>query len=134
DDFNTNKKYEIIWMSHVFEHLVEPNIFLEKIKKNMNEDSILFIEVPNCEHPSTLNDSIFLSPHVYHFTSKSIIDLCKKHNFEIITCKIFRPATKIEGIFNKFFRKFYQIFPYYPRIECDVKHGRDLRILLKKKR
>ncbi len=134
DDFTKDEKYEIIWMSHVFEHLVEPDIFLEKIKKNMNEDSILFIEIPNCDHTPTLRDSIFLSPHVYHFTSKSIIDLCKKHNFEIIICKIFRPATKIEGIFNKLFSNLLEIFPYYPRIECGIKQGRDLRIILKIKR
>ena len=132
DSFSKNEEYEIIWMAHVFEHLVEPDVFLEKIKKKMSKDSILFIEVPNCEHKPTLKDSIYLSPHVYHFTSETLIQLCKKHNFEIITYKIFRPATKIEGILNKLFKNIFKIFPYYPRIECGKKKGRDLRILLKK--
>jgi hypothetical protein len=134
DDFTNDEKYEIIWLSHVFEHLAEPDIFLDKIKNKMFEDSVIFIEVPNCEHTPTLKDSIFGSPHVYHFTTKSIRDLCEKHGFEIIACKIFRPATKIEGMLNKLFSNFTEIFPYYPRVECDVKQGRDLRILLKKKK
>ena len=133
DDFTKTDEYEIIWMSHVFEHLSEPDKFLEKIKKNMSKESIFFIEVPNCEHAPTLKDSVFRSPHVFHFTKKTIIKLCKKHDFEIISCKIFRPATKVEGIFNKLFKNITKIFPYYPRIECDVKQGRDLRILLRKK-
>ncbi|PBO85643.1 MAG: hypothetical protein COA77_03445 [Thaumarchaeota archaeon] len=131
DDFTKDEKYEIIWMSHVFEHLAEPDIFLENIKNKISEDGVFFLEVPNCDHSPTLKDSIFGSPHVYHFTSKTIIDLCKKHNFEIITCKIFRPANKIEGILNKLFRNIIKIFPYYPRIECGIKQGRDLRIMLK---
>ena len=133
DDFTKDEKYEIIWMSHVFEHLAEPDIFLEKIKSRISDEGIFFIEVPNCDHESTLKDSIFRSPHVYHFKNKSLIGLCKKHNFEIITCKIFRPATRFEGILNKLFKNIFKVFPYYPRIECDVKQGRDLRILLKKK-
>lgn len=128
DDFDNVEKYEIIWMSHVFEHLSEPEIFLEKIKKNMSEDSIFFLEIPNCEHPSTLKDSIFGSPHVYHFTSKSIRKLCEKHGFEIISSMVFRPASKIEGAINKLSNN---KFPYYPRIECNPTEGRDLRVLFK---
>ena len=34
EDFEDDVKYDIIWMSHVLEHLAEPDIFLRKIKKD----------------------------------------------------------------------------------------------------
>lgn len=34
EEFETNQSYDLIWMSHVLEHLVEPDLFLRKIKNN----------------------------------------------------------------------------------------------------
>lgn len=131
EDFSSFEKYDIIWMAHVLEHLVEPDVFLQKIKECLEINGIFFIEVPNSEHVDTLKDSIFGSPHVYHFSKDTLINLCKNAGFDIITSDIFRPATKFEGMLNKLFKKIINIYPYYPRILCDRKYGRDLRILLK---
>lgn len=68
---------------------------------------------------------------MYHFSKDTLISLCKRLGFEIIACDIFRPATKVEGMLNKLFKKIMNIYPYYPRITCNRKSGRDLRILLK---
>ena len=131
EDFQDDKKYDVIWMSHVLEHLVEPEILLNRIKKNLNENGIFFIEVPNSDHQSTLNDSIFLSPHVYHFSKDTLSNLCKRTGFRIIDCKIFRPATKIEAILNRLTKSVIELYPYFPRISCDKRIGRDLRIILR---
>lgn len=132
EDFEDDGEYDIIWMSHVLEHLAEPDIFLQKIKGRLGVNGIFFIEVPNSEHRNTLKDSIFGSPHVYHFSKDTLVSLCKRLGFEIIACDIFRPATKFEGMLNKLFKKIINLYPHYPRIVCDRKSGRDLRILLKR--
>ena len=131
ENFQIKEKFEIIWMSHVLEHLIDPIQFLKKIQKNLSTDGIFFIEVPNCENESMLNSSITLLPHTLHFSKKSLINLVEKTGFKVIRCDFFRPATKIEGIFNRLTKSKMKKFQYYPRMPTDNKKGRFLRIILK---
>ncbi len=131
EDFQINEKFEIIWMSHVLEHLINPIQFLKKVQKNLTDDGIFFIEVPNCENESMLNSSITLLPHTLHFSKKSLINLVEKTGFKVIRIDFFRPATKMEGIFNKLTKSKLKKFQYYPRIPTNNKKGRFLRVILK---
>lgn len=128
EDFSTDECFDIIWMSHVLEHLIEPDIFLKKIKKNLKKNGVFFIEVPNCEYKPMLESSIQKNPHLFHFTKNSLSKLVENVGYRILTCDVFRPATKSEGIKQKILKN---SFPYYPRIVTDVHSGRDLRIILK---
>lgn len=128
EDINLEQKFDFIWMSHVLEHLVRPDLFLKKIKNNLNPNGFIFIEVPSSEHKENLQVSILDHPHVYHFTKKSLIKLCEPY-YDVVSCDCFRSASKIEGLVNKIFNR-WNIFPYYPRISSDCKKGRDLRIIL----
>ena len=128
EEFSSKEKFDVIWMSHVLEHITEPVEFLKKIKENLRDDGIFFIEVPNCEYKPMLKSSIEKNPHLFHFTKKSLIKLVEKIGYKVVTCDVFRPATKSEGIRHKIMKN---SFPYYPRIITDVYSGRDLRIILK---
>ena len=130
EDFQNNDKYGLIWVSHVLEHLVFPVEFLQQMKENLDDDGILFIEVPNCEYPPELKLSI-MNPHVWHFRKNSLLNVCENAGFEIVACNIFRPAKKIEGFMNKISKN---LHPYYPRIIADEKSGTDLRVILKNKK
>ena len=131
ENFQIEEKFEIIWMSHVLEHLVNPVEFLKKIQRNLSSNGIFFIEVPNCENDSMLNSSITLLPHTLHFSKKSLINLVEKTGFKVISCDFFRPATKMEGLVNKLTKSGLKKFQYYPRILTNNKKGRFLRIILK---
>ena len=127
EDFKSKEKFDIIWMSHVLEHLIKPDFFLSRIKDNMEDDGLFFIEVPNCENSSMLQTSIDLVPHTFHFSKIALERLAKKNAYEIIKCDYFRPATKSEGFRQKIIKK----YPYYPRIKCKNYDGIFLRILLR---
>ena len=44
------KKFDVIFMRHVFEHILNLNNFVKNIKENLkNKDSLLVIEVPNMD-------------------------------------------------------------------------------------
>ena len=129
EDYASKEKFEIIWMSHVLEHMVDLEGFLNRIKNNLKDNGIFFIEVPNAEHRPTLNASINENPHVYHFSKNALSNFLKNMGYKIISCDCFRPATKVEGMKNKFLK---EKFPFYPRILTDTNSGRDLRIILKK--
>jgi 2-polyprenyl-3-methyl-5-hydroxy-6-metoxy-1,4-benzoquinol methylase len=128
EEFSNDKIFDLIWMSHVLEHIVEPIDFLKKIQNNLKKNSIFFIEVPNCDYEPMLKSSIEKNPHLFHFTKKSLSKLVESIGYEIISCNVFRPATKSEGIRQKILKN---SFRYYPRIITDIKSGRDLPIILK---
>lgn len=81
------KKYSLVTMWHVLEHIIEPAEELRKIKELLTQDGIVLIEVPN------LNSIKFrLSGHkwkggnhpLYHrsfFTSKTLKDTIKRGGF-----------------------------------------------------
>ena len=128
EDFLTDEVFDVIWMSHVLEHIIEPIHFLKKIKNNLKKDGIFFIEVPNCEYEPMLQSSIQKNPHLFHFTQNALSKLVENVGYKILSCDVFRPATKSEGMRQKIWKN---SFPYYPRIMTDVYSGRDLRIILK---
>ena len=133
EDTNFKEKFDIIWMSHVLEHLISPKIFLENIKNVMDKNSVFFIEVPNAENKNTLETSIFLNPHIFHFSKKSLIKLAELSGYDVISSDYFRPARKIEGLINKLNKiiKNRDFYEYYPRIKTNNANGIDLRIIIK---
>lgn len=133
ENLRLDKQFDVIWMSHVLEHLTNPDIFLKKIKQNLRQGGVFFIEVPNCDNKTLLDSTIKTEPHFFHFTKNSLINICRNTGFVIKKCDIFRPATKFEGAMNRFYKKINsknKTYTYYPRIICEPKIGRDLRIIL----
>jgi 2-polyprenyl-3-methyl-5-hydroxy-6-metoxy-1,4-benzoquinol methylase len=128
ETFEFDRKYDCIWMSHVLEHFLKPDEILIKLKKFLNSDGIIFVEVPNCGFKENLDKTIIHQPHTFHFTKKSLTLLAQKTQLNIVKCDCFRAATKYEGMLNKINSK---KFPYYPRIRCNDNEGRYLRIILK---
>lgn len=47
EEFTYPKKFSLIHMSHVIEHVPHPNLWLQKAKQMLDEDGILVINVPN---------------------------------------------------------------------------------------
>jgi len=84
-----NKKFDVIILSHVLEHLVDCRKVLLKIKNLLKDGGIFFIEVPNCESEKELEHSILTQPHLHHFTKQSIEILLKDMGFEIIKIDTF---------------------------------------------
>ncbi|MBU1213234.1 MAG: class I SAM-dependent methyltransferase [Alphaproteobacteria bacterium] len=46
ESFTPSKKYDIIWCSHVYEHIINPGIFLEKIHRDLRPGGYVAITVP----------------------------------------------------------------------------------------
>ena len=47
ENYNSDKKYDVIVMGHILEHLINPVMALKNIKCLMHDKSILYISVPN---------------------------------------------------------------------------------------
>lgn len=138
ENLDIKKEFDIIWVTHVFEHLIRPDIFLKKCEKNLNKTGILFIEVPNCENSQILHSSIFENPSTFHFSKKALSNLVKQCEFKIERLDYFRAPTKVEGIINRVLKKYLgigktKIFPYYPKVIATKENGTDIRLILRKK-
>ena len=133
EDFEIKKKFDVIWMSHVFEHLVRPDLLLEKLQRGLNDDGVIFIEVPNCENQIIRDLSIDKNPSTYHFSKKSLIKICQNAGYEIISCDCFRSPTIFEGAINKVvsYLTGKNYFKFYPKLIANGKNGTDVRIILR---
>lgn len=71
DDVNIGG-VDIITMFHVLEHIADPKVVLEKLWGLLNENGILFIEVPNILQNDASPKNIFFKAHLHYFSSSSL--------------------------------------------------------------
>lgn len=87
-NFNVKKKYDLILISHVLEHLKKPEIELNFIKKYSHENTIIYIEVPSISMIGNMYDFDVLKylhiAHCYHFSSNSFKNFCIKNGLNIL--------------------------------------------------
>jgi len=90
-----SKKYDIILLDHVFEHVTDPIEIVEKIKKIINKNGLLIINVPNdfsmlqkylIQNGKVDKEYWFAPPdHISYFTRESLCLLLNTLNFEEFT-------------------------------------------------
>lgn len=119
------KKYDFILLSHVLEHVHDLENLLTNIKRCMNTNSFIIIEVPDERmeiiKSLILRKNIYLNFHVNYFTKNSLISLFGKYGFfgDFSYIKSSYRGTKlmtIFGIVNKTKRKKYFKFIEIPNL------------------
>lgn len=87
-ELSFEKKFDVVSILHVLEHVEKPEEYIKKIYELLNDEGILFIEVPNYnawarrlvgKHWLALD----LKHHLFFFTPKSLTTLLEKYNFKI---------------------------------------------------
>jgi len=133
EQMKIDEKFNVIWISHVFEHLSRPDLFLEKYRENLDDNGIIFIEIPNCENKQILQASID-EPSTFHFSKRALESIGVKSKYRVIKCNYFRSPTKLEGAINKLTKMILKrnFYPYYPKIVTNSEDGTDIRIILAK--
>ena len=101
-----NKKFDIIFLRHVLEHHHKPLSLLRKLKKKLNKNGIIYIEVPNLKSGTAKifkkNWKLWHVPrHVYHYTEHSLKKIITLANMDFIIKKIELPI--MGNIFAQYF-------------------------------
>lgn len=90
-----DRKFDIIHMHHVFEHLTDPTHFLQEVKACMHDRSIFIFEVPHqfeelnfilrnlFRRPSLLK-GLYAIHHPFFYTQSSLKQLLQNSGFEIL--------------------------------------------------
>lgn len=106
-----DKKYDCLILSHVLEHIYDLSHFFNDISKNINDNGILYIEVPNAEYYDKITDICPLQEinieHINFFSKYALNKLLIKHNYQAVsliddyfTIKDYKYYV-IRGIFSK---------------------------------
>ena len=72
EELKIEEKVDAIWITHVFEHLENPDEFLEKCKQWIKPNGIICLIVPDCGNPSMLESSVSNQFHIFHFSKNAL--------------------------------------------------------------
>ena len=100
-----NKKFDLITMIHVLEHVDNLRDILTQVKSYMHEDSLFYIEVPNSKDIGDLPKSHdrFMSQHDYIFSSRVLEKLLLDSGYIMIDMQEFksiRNRNNLRGMFK----------------------------------
>ena len=102
DVWKQDKKYGLIYLSHVLDDLPNINQVIEKITEHLEPNGILFIEVPNFSWSFRMNfekkEDLYINK--YFFSIASLTSLLTNNNFKILNTKTFQLVHR-----NTFFQK-----------------------------
>jgi 2-polyprenyl-3-methyl-5-hydroxy-6-metoxy-1,4-benzoquinol methylase len=84
----TGKKFDVISLWHVLEHIHQLDKTLEQINKLLRDEGVLIIAVPNCDSWDAKKYGTYWAAwdvprHLYHFTKKDIETLFKRYGFKL---------------------------------------------------
>jgi SAM-dependent methyltransferase len=78
-------KFNIIVLSHVLEHVVNPRDYLRQVNNLLDRKGILYIEVPFLDYQ--YKGDFF--PHLLFFDPQSLRNLCESSGFRVISVRSF---------------------------------------------
>ena len=115
------EEFNIVSMFDVIEHLDQPGVVLEEIKRILHQDGHLIINYPEFDSwPRKLMGKkwpFFLSVHLFYFTPKSISNILEKHGFKVIRMEPYYQTLELGYILERAGR----IFSFFKWIEKPIK-------------
>lgn len=91
-------KFDVITMFHVMEHIPDPIKTFKKLYDLLNEDGLLFIEVPNIESFSQSPGNTFFKAHIHYFSATTLI-ACASQYF--VSVDLDNSDNNIRILFNR---------------------------------
>lgn len=90
ENFISDVKFDFIYSTHVFEHIKNPSLFIESLRKNLVREGEFSIEVPSIKEPllslykNKSYQGFYWYPfHTYYYNPETIMSLFKRHNIDI---------------------------------------------------
>lgn len=90
------EKVDLVVVNHVFEHLVDPMGFLKRIQENLSPTGCLYMDVPDADRYSSIND--FHIAHVAHYTIRTLRSMLVGAGFEVVAINCHEPPNHPKSI------------------------------------
>ncbi len=78
------KKYNMVMLFHVFEHLTEPDKFLVQVKNMLLPGGILFLGLPDVSRPPEPSEKYFHIEHCFYYSPQTIQSTLQRYGFRTI--------------------------------------------------
>lgn len=83
-----DQSFDVVHLSHVFEHVPNPAATLDEIHRLLDVDGLVILKVPNMASMSAKRFGTYwlgldLPRHLYHFTPRTITQLLDQHGFMV---------------------------------------------------
>ena len=88
-EFDLTDQYDLIILSHILEHLKNPKEFLSHMLCNLQNDGLIFIEVPSIELFDDKEMFGFTFEHINYFSHGSLVNIMHEAGFEEVDQIIF---------------------------------------------
>lgn len=97
ESFFTEKKYDVVVLSNVLEHSLDPDTMLQNIRRLLNTNGQVWISCPNSR--SWLRSAFgrywinwHVPFHIVHFSADTLQETLRKSHFEIVSMRQETPA------------------------------------------
>lgn len=130
EEFSTEKKFAVITMCDVLEHLEKPEETLRKCYEMLLPGGLLYIQVPNVlglKYP--FGDSLGLPHHLWQFEPDTLIRLLKSEKYKI--CRYWTGIQGVIGCYERGGPTLYQKMMW--QIVRFCKRGNRLQLLVSKR-
>jgi 2-polyprenyl-3-methyl-5-hydroxy-6-metoxy-1,4-benzoquinol methylase len=107
--FQDKNPFDLIILSHVIEHVISPNEMLKEIRELLDDNGVIYIEVPNLMKNIGLR-GYFTFEHVKFFTLQTLTNLAVRNGFAVDRIQEFDNGK--------------DIYPYYPVIALTLKKSK----------
>lgn len=87
EDITYVHEFNIIILSHSLEHFIDLRFVMQKLHSILNEDGIIYIEVPSYNYAKIRTKEIFTPEHLSYFTKHSLKNLLLSEKFKIFKIK-----------------------------------------------
>lgn len=86
-----NRKFDLVILAKVLEHVEDPGELIGKIAEDLKEDGLLFLEVPDIIDFKNLppDNERFFIPHLYYFTKNTLNAILLPRNLKILMHRTF---------------------------------------------
>lgn len=110
DSVIENNWADLIYMEHVFEHIMQPQQIIHEVKRKLAPGGVFYISVPNS---SSMLAGLMGSKwpwarppsHLYFYNKKSLCMFLERNGFEILQC-----------FTGDYFRSIYQLYSLIPYV------------------
>jgi SAM-dependent methyltransferase len=121
EDFELNKKFDVILAGEIIEHLSNPGLFLKQCKKHLKKEGFLILSTPSTFNLyENLKNVLFLRinppvnpEHTFYYSPSTIKELIERESFKVEKIDFFdfygsylgKIRFNLFGIFGKKFKR-----------------------------
>jgi hypothetical protein len=115
EDHNFNIKFDVVVSRFNMEHIIDLDVFLEKVSNDLCEGGFFVAQVPNAAHYMSENIlNFYAHEHVHYFTMTSMSALLERHGFVIEAMRSYhnpsiivagRKTSEVQISFDKYVKK-----------------------------